>query len=108
MIVSVAFALDAATVPVMVAAVEAVTGLVVIVNVPVEKPAATVTVDGTVAVELLDVNATVVPPVGAMPLRVTVPVEVEPPRTEVGATVSDVIVRLDTVTVRVCVNVTLL
>jgi len=54
--------------------------------------AGTVTLAGTVAAEvlLLD-NATTVPPAGAYPLSVTVPVEVaEPPTTLVGFKVKDV------------------
>jgi hypothetical protein len=48
-------------------------------------PAGTVTLAGTVAFEgLLFLSRTVTPPGGAGPLRVTVPVAVEPPRTEEG------------------------
>jgi len=52
-------------------------------------PAATVTLGGstTKGVEVSDAKATTVPPVGAGPFSVTVPVEDVPPRTEVGFTV---------------------
>ena len=71
---------------VMVAAVDVFTAVVVMVNVPVEAPAATVTVAGTVALVELELRDTDVPPVGALPVRVTVPVEDVPPWTEVGET----------------------
>ena len=58
--------------------------VVLMVNVAVVLPAATVTVAGTVAAELLDVRFTTNPPVGAWPLIVTVPVEVLPPATVDG------------------------
>lgn len=52
-------------------------------------PAATVTLEGTVATDvLLLLNATVVADVGAA-LNVTVPVELEPPLTRVGLSVSE-------------------
>jgi len=56
------------------------------VNVAVELPAGTVTVAGTVAAPLPEpeASATDRPPVGAFPVRVTVPVEDVPPATEVG------------------------
>jgi hypothetical protein len=65
--------------------VEELTGNVVIVNVAEVAPAATVTLAGTVAaaVLLLD-RVTTAPPVGAAPLRVTVPVEVLPVVTLIG------------------------
>jgi hypothetical protein len=47
-------------------------------------PAATVTELGTVALVLLDERLTDIPPVGATPVRVTVPVDEVPPVTEVG------------------------
>jgi hypothetical protein len=74
----------------MVAVVDAATALVLTVNVVVVAPAATVTLDGTwaTAVLLLE-SATVAPPAGAAPLRVTVPVEEFPPKTLVGLSVSD-------------------
>ena len=54
-------------------------------NVPVEDPPATVTLPRTVAYEvLLDETEMVVPPLGARPLRVTGPVDVDPPMTVVG------------------------
>lgn len=51
------------------------TGVVVTVKVPFVAPAASVTDAGNVAEVLLEVSATTEPPVGAGPLRVTVPVE---------------------------------
>ena len=65
------------------------TAVVVTVNVAVVDPPATVTVDGTVALPELDERVMTDPPEGAGPLRVTVPVDGEPPMTEVGAKVSD-------------------
>jgi hypothetical protein len=60
------------------------TPVVVTVNVPVVDPAATVIVAGTVAAALPEVKLTASPPVGAGPLRVTVPVDGDPPVTDVG------------------------
>ena len=58
-------------------------------------PAGTVTVLDTLArLELLR-NCTTTPPAGAGPLRVTVPVAVLPPQTEVGLIVSDWSVTFD-------------
>jgi hypothetical protein len=68
----------------MVVVVEAVTADVVVVNVAVELPALTVTVAGTTALVLLLDNATTTPPVGAVPVKVTVPVEEVPPVTLAG------------------------
>jgi len=70
-------------------------------------PAGTVTVLGTLArLELLR-NCTTTPPAGAGPLRVTVPVAVLPPQTEVGLIVSDWSVTLGAgLTVRVAVRET--
>ena len=66
--------------------------------------AATVTLPGTVAaaVLLLD-SVTTAPPAGAGPLSVTVPVELVPPRTEVGF--KETVFRVAGVTVRVAVRV---
>ncbi len=75
----------------MVTGVDAVTALVLTVNVALLAPAATVTLAGTVAVDvpLLD-RETATPPLGAGPLSVTVPVEVcPPPVTLVGFSVSE-------------------
>ena len=58
------------------------------VNVAVVDPAVTVTVPGTVAAKLLEANVMTVPPVGAGSLRVTLPVLVEPPMTDVGERVN--------------------
>jgi hypothetical protein len=53
-------------------------------------PAATVTLAGTCAAAvLLLVSVTIAPPVGAAPLRVTVPVDELPPATLVGFTETD-------------------
>jgi hypothetical protein len=68
----------------MVAAVELETVLVVTVNVAVGVPAATGTLAGTWADELLLDSVTTAPPVGAAPVRVTVPVEELPPMTLAG------------------------
>ena len=76
--------------PIIVAVVVAVTVVVLIVNVAEVAPAATVTLAGKVALDELDERATTTPPVGAGPLRVTVPVEDDPPATEVGDKLSDV------------------
>ena len=59
------------------------------VKVAVVAPAATVTDAGTVALVELELSVTAMPPVGAAPLSVTVPVELVPPRTDVGETVTE-------------------
>jgi len=70
--------------------VEALTVRAVTGNVAVRLPARTVTVGGTVATEVLpEESVTTVPPASADPFRVTVPTEVHPLATDVGATVSD-------------------
>jgi hypothetical protein len=65
------------------------TGVVVIVNVAVVAPAATVTLAGTVADALLLDKLTAAPPVGAALLSVTVPVDEVPPVTVVGLKLTD-------------------
>jgi hypothetical protein len=60
----------------------------VIVNVALVAPLGTVTVTGTCATEVaLLVRLTTAPPEGAFPVKVTVPVELLPPTTEVGVLV---------------------
>jgi hypothetical protein len=68
----------------MVTGVAAVTALVVTVNVALLAPAATVTLEGTVAADALLERSTTTPPLGAAPLSVTVPVEDAPPLRLVG------------------------
>ena len=63
---------------------ELATAVVVTVKVAVFDPAGTVTVAGTVALELFELRFTICPPVGAATFRVTVPVEEFPPTTLVG------------------------
>jgi hypothetical protein len=77
------------------------TAEVEIVNVAVFWPAATVTLPGTVATVLLLLRLTTVPPVGAGPLSVTVPVDGLPPATTVGLSAS--VERDGALTVRVAV-----
>ena len=85
------------------------TGLVVVVNVTVVAPAATVTLAGTwAAAVLLLVSVTTAPPTGAGPFRVTVPVEDTPPRTEVGLRPTVLSAATGAVTVSEAVRVTLL
>ena len=75
----------------MVTAVDAVTTLVLTVKVALVAPAATVTLEDTLAAAVLLLeSATCAPPAGAAPLNVTVPVEnCGPPITLVGFSVSD-------------------
>ena len=74
----------------MLTVVDASTALVLTVNVALVAPAATVTLDGTLAaVVLLLESVTTAPPDGAAPLKVTVPVEEFPPVTLVGFSESD-------------------
>ena len=72
-IVSVAVKLTVARVAVIVAEEELETAIVLIVNVAVVAPAATVTLAGTVAFAVFEARPTTIPPVGAAPLIVTVP-----------------------------------
>jgi len=85
--------------PVMVAETVELTEVVETENVADVAPAATVTEPGTVALEELDVSVTTDPPGPAAPVSVTVPVELAPPRTEVG--LSDKLVIAAGVIVRV-------
>ncbi len=70
----------------MLAFVVELTATVVMVNVALDAPDATVTLAGTVALEELELNFTLRPPGPAGPLSVTVPVDGLPPATEVGDT----------------------
>jgi len=73
-----------------VTAVEALTTLVLTVNVALVAPAATITLAGTrAAAVLLLESGTCAPPVAAGPLSVTVPVEELPPTTLVGFSTSE-------------------
>ena len=82
----------------MIDVVSVATGLVVTVNVAVVALAATVTLAGTcaVAVLLLD-KAITIPPTGAGPDNLTVPVEEVPPITEIGLTLMELAVGANTV-----------
>jgi hypothetical protein len=89
LIVSVAVLLTPEYVAVMTADVFDLTEVVVTVNVAVFEPAPTVTLEGTLA-ELFELErATTTPPVGALPVSVTVPVDVAPALTELGERVSE-------------------
>jgi hypothetical protein len=68
----------------MVAEVAPATANVLIVNVPLAEPAATVALAGTMAAALLLDKVTRTPPAGAGPVRVIVPVEEPPPVTDKG------------------------
>jgi len=74
-----------ASVSLIFAVVLAATGVVVTVNVAVVLPEVIVRLLGTVAAALSEDSVTGQPAVGALPVRVRVPVEVLPPTTEVGA-----------------------
>ena len=78
-------------------------------KVAVVAPATTVTEAGTWAAAVFElVSATTAPPVGAGPLRVTVPVEDTPPSTVVGLRLTLLSVASGAVTVRLAVRLTLL
>src|ERR671935_110541 len=72
----------------MLTLVSAVTALVVMLNVALVAPAATVTLAGTDAAGLLLVSVTCWPPAGAGPFSVTVPVAEAPPVKLVGLSAS--------------------
>jgi hypothetical protein len=81
------------SVAVIVAVRAVLTGVVLTVKVALVDPLDTVTLPGTLALELLLLRLTTVPPEGAAELRVTVPVELLPPVTLFGFRLSDEIVR---------------
>jgi hypothetical protein len=85
--VSVAVFVDVPRVAVMITEVEEVTAVVFTTNGWMVVPGATVTVEGTVAADMLLETETFAPAYGAGPLRVTVPVEEEPPVTLLGVSV---------------------
>lgn len=87
LIVKIADALPPAADAVIVTFVDALIPTVLTVNVADDAPAATVTVDGTDADTSSVVKLMMAPPDGAGWLRVTVPVEADPPMTVVGLSV---------------------
>jgi hypothetical protein len=83
--------------------VDAATALVVMLNVALVAPAATVTLAGTVAAALLLDSVTTAPPAGAGPSSVTVPVRGLPPVTLAWLRLSDETLGGTTVSEAVCV-----
>ena len=91
----------------IVTAVEPDTALVVTENVALAAPPATVTLDGTVAADVLSLdNDTTAPPAGAGPVSVTAPVEGFPPTTLDGFTPNELNPTAPGVTARGAVLVT--
>jgi len=88
--------------PVMIARVVVSTPDVLMLNVAVLLPAAIVTEAGKVALGLLELKLTTTPPVGAVCVIVAVPVEGDPPATDVGDTAIDDKLAPLTVSVAVC------
>jgi hypothetical protein len=86
-IASVADFVPAPNVAEIVADVELETAAVLTVNVPVVEPTAIVTLLGGTALDVLEVSSITMPPLGAGPLSVTVPVKELPPITELGESV---------------------
>lgn len=68
----------------MVADLDKYTRVVLMVNAALVLPLATVTLAGTLAEDELSLSDTTTPPLGAAPLKVTVPLELIPPVTVVG------------------------
>jgi hypothetical protein len=77
------------SVAVITAVVVVVTDVVVTVKVVLVDPLGTVTLFGTLALELLLLKLTTLPPEGAAELNVTVPIELFPPTTLVGFNVTE-------------------
>ena len=86
--VRVAVLLDAPIVAVMMGETALATAVVAMLNVAEDAPCATVTVAGRVAAALLDARFTTLPPAGAGPVSVTVPVDDAPPATVAGFSVT--------------------
>jgi hypothetical protein len=84
--VSVAVRATLPALAVIVTGVDAVTPVVVIANVALADPCATVTFAGILAAPLLSANVTTNPPAGAAAVNVTVPCDGLPPATEAGLT----------------------
>ena len=84
----IACVIPSGSVAVMVPVCKVVTTWVVAVNVAVEDPLGTVTLAGTATPVWLLVSVIVIPPAGALALRVTVPVAVVPPTTVAGFNVT--------------------
>jgi len=82
--VSIAVAGVPPAVAVTVAIVDTGTGDVLIEKVTDVNPVVTVTTEGTITLEMLELRCTNVPDDGAGPFKVTVPVDFKPPATEVG------------------------
>src|SRR5438046_1180807 len=87
----------------MLTAVSDTTGIVVIEKVAVVVPSARSKLSGTVAAALLLLSETVVPPDGAKPLKVIVPLEDVPPVRLAGASFTDFTIGCFTVSVSVLV-----
>jgi len=82
----------------------ALTGSVVMLNVPLLAPPAILKLTATVAAEvLLLIRPTVSPPGGAGPVRTRLPIDPVPPVTEAGLSVSDMIAAGFTCSVAVCI-----
>ena len=91
----------------MVTGVDAVTVLVLTVKVALVAPYPTVTLAGTVAAAVLSLEReTAAPPLGAGPLRITVPVDGDPPVTLIGLSAIEESVAEPGVTVSEAVLVT--
>jgi hypothetical protein len=84
LIVNVAVTAVVPTFAEIVAVVVAETAVVEHMNVAETAPSATVTLVGAVALALLEERVATIPPVGAGPVRLIVPVEAVPPTTDVG------------------------
>ena len=92
----------------MVAALVVATALVLTVKVAAVSPGAIVTLAGTVATAVLSLDRlTTAPPVGAVPLNITVPVDGVSPVTAVGFKVTDATVTTGGLTVSAALAVPL-